>query len=223
MSECETVVNMFLYDLKIDALVIKTISEHYLLINLKITVKMTHCTFTWHFIIKLQYFKILRNPLFLNVTKRKTLMVTWDEKGQGILELKNRLVLYCSNIVTNRIVIQCEHFLFISVKLNHCSALVLVPLENTADLHRKMQVNTIRPIHICKRKSDPDALLLTWPLCSPRTTITESHSLFGTMVSSMSCFTSAIKKKKQWVIQQIILTIPITTVLVRGKVITCSS
>lgn len=61
---------MFLYDLKIDTLVIRAIIEHNLLINLKVTVKMTHCTFSQqHFITKLQYFKILRNPLFFNVKK----------------------------------------------------------------------------------------------------------------------------------------------------------
>lgn len=105
-------------------------------------------------------------------------------------------VVCCSYIVTNTVIVQCEHFLLVSVELDHRSALILVPLENTSDLSGT-NVNTVisdstKGGHASLRKDDP---LLTCPLCSPSTTITESYSLFGTIVSSMSCFTSAAKKE----------------------------
>lgn len=39
-----------------------------------------------------------------------------------------------SHIVTNTVIVQREHFLLVTLELNHRFALVLVPLENTADL-----------------------------------------------------------------------------------------
>lgn len=99
----------------------------------------------------------------------------------------------CSYIVTNGVVAQCEHFLLMSVELDHRSALVLVPLENTAHLNRhisEIEINNMNnnQIHTSWRKDDPD--LLTCPLCSPSTTIMASSSLFGIIVSSIVCFTS---------------------------------
>lgn len=113
----------------------------------------------------------------------------WDGKGQGIFES----AVCCSYIVTNGVIIQREHFLIMSVELNHRFALVLVPLENTADLNKQMDallLVTVQYTHPAKK----DYPLLTCPLCSPSTTIMESHSLFGIMVSSMSCFTSDTKR-----------------------------
>lgn len=51
-----------------------------------------------------------------------------------------------------------------------------------------------KKLHKCLKKKrmhiSADDFLLTCPLCSPRTTMMVSLSLFGTTVSSMSCFTS---------------------------------
>lgn len=36
--------------------------------------------------------------------------------------------------MTNGVIVQSEHFLLVSLQLNHCSAVVLVPLKNTTQL-----------------------------------------------------------------------------------------
>lgn len=105
----------------------------------------------------------------------------------------------CSSyIMTNTVVVKCKRFVPVSVKLNYCSALVLVPLKNTANLKYKKKYICCN----CCTNQDPDPHImrknnceLTCPLCSPSTTIIESYSLFGTMVSSISCLISAKQKK----------------------------
>ena len=91
--------------------------------------------------------------------------------------------------MTNSVIVQSEHFLLVSVELNQCSAFVLVPLKNTAHLRKQNHINAWK-----KKKAQMhiygDDFLPTCPLCSPRTTMMVSLSLFGTTVSSMSCFTS---------------------------------
>lgn len=55
-------------------------------------------------------------------------------------------------------------------------------LYKSEDAHGHTDCTQQDPFHTC-------------PLCSPSTTIMESYSLFGTMVSSMSCFTSAAERR----------------------------
>lgn len=62
-----------------------------------------------------------------------------------------------SNIVTDEVIVQSEHFLLVAVELDHRAALVLVPLENTTDLN-KTNVNIVN----CKledRRPEQTAIL----------------------------------------------------------------
>lgn len=93
-----------------------------------------------------------------------------------------------SNVVTNGVIVQREHFLLVSVQLNHRSAFVLVPLENTAHLEQQTSIKALKAVK--RRPHTCAGVLLTCPLCSPSTTMMDSLSPFGTTVSSISCFTS---------------------------------
>lgn len=52
-----------------------------------------------------------------------------------------------SNIVTDEVIVQSEHFLLVPVELDHRAALILVPLENTTDLN-KTNVNIVNTLQI---------------------------------------------------------------------------
>lgn len=52
-----------------------------------------------------------------------------------------------SNVVTDEVIVQSEDFLLIPVELDHRAALVLVPLENTADLN-KTNVNIVNTLQL---------------------------------------------------------------------------
>lgn len=68
--------------------------------------------------------------------QKTTFRVRWDNRTRNIgVNIRNPSVVSCSYIMTNQVIVQCEDFLLISVELDHRSALVLVPLENTAHLN----------------------------------------------------------------------------------------
>lgn len=48
-------------------------------------------------------------------------------------------VLAASDVVTDTVIVQREHLLFVPLQLHHRSALVLVSLEDPADLDDKKQ------------------------------------------------------------------------------------
>lgn len=91
--------------------------------------------------------------------------------------------------MANTVVVVCKHFVSVSIELHYGFALVLVPLKDPADLDRdqdsKLLLDQSGPTPCRKRTWE-----LTWPLCSPSTTMIRSDSCLGTMVSSISCLTS---------------------------------
>lgn len=120
-------VNMFLYDLKFDPLQFTSTAN-----KCKVTVKMTRCTF-YDFYYKIAIFSI-RKSSECNKT-------TFKPQQQEIdVKMWISSLVCCSYIMTNGVVVQCEHFVLVPVQLNHRFAFVLVPLENTADLRRQTSV-----------------------------------------------------------------------------------
>lgn len=148
---CRAFVNMFLIWPKGSLLVVtRPISEPDN--KLKTTVKIICCSFfsivalpyvqgeknRQVFITKLQSFKIHNTWIITKKTKQKKQLgrSRWKKDSEYYSKHQKSVVCCCPNIVTNGVIVQCEHFILVSVELDHRSALVLVPLKNTANLNQ---------------------------------------------------------------------------------------
>lgn len=111
-------------------------------------------------------------------------------------------MVHSSQVLADGVVVQREDLLLVPVQLDQSLAPVPVALENATNLknQRKEYDVDCRRLNLqfrCFIASAPDecdsSRPLTCPRCWPRTTMMASESFFGTMVSNMDCFTSAIK------------------------------
>lgn len=147
---CRAFVNMFLYDPKVHFSLSLDPSVN-LIINLRLLWKLC-CSFfsivalpyvqgeknRQVFITKLQSFKIHNTWIITKKTKQKKQLgrSRWKKDSEYYSKHQKSVVCCCPNIVTNGVIVQCEHFILVSVELDHRSALVLVPLKNTANLNQ---------------------------------------------------------------------------------------
>lgn len=148
---CRAFVNMFLYDPKVHFSLSLDPSVN-LIINLRLLWKLSVAAFSQllhcHmykgkknrqvFITKLQSFKIHNTWIITKKTKQKKQLgrSRWKKDSEYYSKHQKSVVCCCPNIVTNGVIVQCEHFILVSVELDHRSALVLVPLKNTANLNQ---------------------------------------------------------------------------------------
>lgn len=140
---CRAFVNMFLYDPKVHFSLSLDPSVN-LIINLRLLWKLSVAAFSQLLHCHMYKGKKIDKFLLQSCNLLKSIILEkkqlgrsrWKKDSEYYSKHQKSVVCCCPNIVTNGVIVQCEHFILVSVELDHRSALVLVPLKNTANLNQ---------------------------------------------------------------------------------------